>query len=173
MGTCLTLQLDEVSVTHCETRRASFTIKKKISFQDTSYQQVLPRCHNTCQLLWHSITPSMPAITRVSSKGTAGRATRPLTGWIAMVMRAGMRRWAHVTGIMTTLQHDLLFSIVHTSAVTEQICDSLCTCGCSCTCYILTKKVLLLAKWEIFWEVRTFWLFFTTSTDCLRVRTCL
>lgn len=158
------------SVTHCGTLGASFTVKNKSSFQGTSYRQVLPSRHNTCQLLWHSITPSMASITRASSKGTAGRATPPLIGWMAPVMRAGMRRWAHVTGIMTTLQQDLLYLIVHTSAVTERICDSVCACGCSCTCYISTTKILLRAKWEHFWEVRTFLVVLTISKDCLRVK---
>lgn len=88
--------------------QASSTVKKS-SFQDTSHRQILPSCHNTCQRLWHSITPSMPAITRVSSRGTAGRATAPLIGWMAAVRRAGVRRWARVTEIMTMLQHGSSF----------------------------------------------------------------
>lgn len=152
-----TLQTDEDSVTHPETLWASFTEKIphfKMRLTGTFVRVVtIPVNYCDIQLLLQCLP-----ITRAPSKGTAGPATPPLIGWIAVVKRAGMRWWAHVTGIMTMLRHGSLFLIVCTSAFTEQICNCLRPCVCFCTCCTLNTIILLLllAKWEGFGKRRLF-----------------
>lgn len=50
---------------------------------------------------------------------------------------------------------------------------SVCVCVCVCsTCYILSTKTTFCEQSQVMiGKVRTFWLVFPTSTDCLRVKT--
>ncbi len=52
-----------------------------------------PSCHKSCQLLWHSITPSVPAITKVPCWGIGGHSIPPLIGWFGLVKRASFAVW--------------------------------------------------------------------------------
>lgn len=91
-GFYLTPQPDKDCVIHSEHSPSSFHSQKS-SFQDMSYQQFLPSCHKGCQLLWHSITPSAPAIAKVPRRGMVGHSNLPLIGWFGLVKRAGFAAW--------------------------------------------------------------------------------
>lgn len=83
----------------------------------------------TCQLLWHSITPSVSAITKVPCSDTAGH-TDPLIGWFGLVKRIGFAVWNEMVST-SDRDHDSGESGLALSA-SSQLSSSqtkLCTCG--------------------------------------------
>lgn len=63
------------------------------SFQDMSDQVLFWLVTEGCQLLWHSITPLVPAITEVLQLGQT-RSLHPFTDWLfGLVKRASFAAW--------------------------------------------------------------------------------
>lgn len=91
-GVHRTTQPDKHCVIHSGHSRAPFTLRNP-HFQTCLTSRSLQPVTSRCRLLWHSITPPVPAIAKVPNWGMIGHSSLPPIGRFGPVKRAGCAVW--------------------------------------------------------------------------------